>query len=157
MTHAEDKNDSVPGQIVIYHDGSCPICRAEMEELQRIDVDEVMTLVDVSVDGFIDAEADSAGLDQRDLMRAFYIRTHDDHWLSGPDAFEHLYLRLGMPRVARFWGSRLWRPFVNFGYRLFAMTRGVLAYFGLAHVVRAMVRREAKHAATRATQCETDR
>ncbi|MEO0574134.1 MAG: DUF393 domain-containing protein [Pseudomonadota bacterium] len=143
-------------RIVVYHDRSCPICRAEMEELKKIDGGDVLTLVDCSSTDFADADAAEAGLDQRMLMSAMYIRVGSDHWLQGPDAFEYIYDQLGMPKMAAFWGSKRLRPLINVGYRLFARTRGFLALFGVGHIVRWYVRREAQKAAQRATHCERD-
>lgn len=143
--------------IRIYHDRSCPICRAEMEELKAIDSDNMLELIDCSVTDFTDPHAEAAGLDQQTLLNAMYIRTQDDKWLQGPDAFAHLYAALGIPGMARLWGSRRLRPFVNVGYWLFARTRKLLSALGLAHIVRWFVRREAQRAAARAAHCNSQR
>lgn len=141
-------------RIVIYHDHSCPICRAEMEELKQVDHTNRLELLDCSADGFFDAAATEIGLEQDQLMSAMYIRVGDSRWLQGPDAFEFIYRELGMPKMAAFWGSKRLRPLVNIGYRLFARTRGVLALIGVDKLVRWYVRREAQRAASRATHCE---
>lgn len=128
-----------------------------MQELKAIDVDNVLELIDCSVAGFTDAPAQAAGLDQRRLMAAMYIRTPDGQWLDGPDAFAHLYATLGIPGMAKLWGSRRLRPLVNAGYWLFARTRKLLSALGFAHLVRWFVRREAQRAAARAQHCNSQR
>ena len=143
--------------ITVYHDRSCSICRAEMEELKAIDQENILELVDCSASGFSDVHAADARLDQDTLMRAMFIRTADGEWLQGPDAFAHLYGRLGIPGMAKFWGSRTLRPLVSLGYRLFAMTRRFLSYLGVASIVRWWVRREARRAAQRTQHCTTRR
>ncbi|MEM6818755.1 MAG: DCC1-like thiol-disulfide oxidoreductase family protein [Pseudomonadota bacterium] len=142
--------------LTIFHDASCPICRAEMEELKRIDDDQALELIDCSVQGFSDARCTEAGLSQKELMGALYVVDRDDHWLAGPDAFAEIYRTLGLDRMARLWGKGWWRPLINLGYRLFAISRGLLAPLGLDRVVRWMVRREAQAAARRSSACNID-
>ena len=148
---------AMSGKLRVFHDASCPICRAEMEELGKVDDDGVLELIDCSADDFSDDEAALAGLEQQDLLSAMYVQDDSGRWYQGPDAFAEIYGRLGIERMAGLWGSRPLRPFVNFGYRLFLMLRGVLVSLGGARVVRWLVRREARHAAKRATHCSTDR
>lgn len=147
---------SIQTPLTIYHDGSCPICRAEMEVLKEADVDDRLELIDCSSDGFSDARCDEAGLTQSDLMSALHVVDAKDRWLQGPDAFAAIYLELGFERMARFWGRGWWRPAVNLMYRLFAVTRGWLAPLGLDRAVRWWVRREAEQAASRAQSCRSD-
>jgi predicted DCC family thiol-disulfide oxidoreductase YuxK len=147
---------SLTPPLTIFHDASCPICRAEMEELKQIDEDGLLELVDCSQSGFTDIRCTDAGLEQDDLMRALYIVDANDQWRSGPDAFAEIYGLIGIERMARIWGRGWWRPLVNLGYRIFAITRGVLAPLGLDKAVRWCVRREAAHAAKRSSTCRVD-
>lgn len=145
------------GKLRVFHDASCPICRAEMEELSKVDDNGTLQLVDCSADGFFDKEAELAGLNQQELLSAMYVQDDSGHWYQGPDAFAEIYGRLGIERMAALWGSRPLRPFVNLGYRLFLVLRGLLVALGGERVVRWLVRREARHASQRATRCSTDR
>lgn len=140
----------------VYHDASCPICKAEIEELARADTAGRLEIVDASADTFDDAYAREAGLDQAMLLSAMYVRDEQGQWHTGPDAFAEIYERVGIERMARLWGSRPLRPLVNLGYRLFLVCRGVLAAMGFDRVVRWYVRREAAAAAERATACRID-
>ncbi|MEL7310759.1 MAG: DCC1-like thiol-disulfide oxidoreductase family protein [Pseudomonadota bacterium] len=149
-------SQSLKPPLTVFHDASCPICRAEMEELVRIDDEGKLELVDCSTDGFVDVRCEDAGLTQTELMSALYIVDRDDQWRSGPDAFAEIYGVLGMDRMARVWGRGWWRPLVNLGYRLFALTRGWLAPLGIDRAVRWWVRKEAEAAATRSSACRTD-
>ncbi|MEM7612203.1 MAG: DUF393 domain-containing protein [Pseudomonadota bacterium] len=141
----------------IYHDRSCPICRAEMEELKYLDADGRLELVDCSVADFSDTDTRDAGLAREDLMSALHVLDGDGQWHQGPDAFALVYASLGIERMAALWGRGPWRPVVNLGYRLFAISRRFLALLGFEHVVRWMIRREARAAAERADACQTKR
>ena len=140
----------------IYHDGDCPICQAEMEELVRADRDARLELIDVAAADFDDPIAADAGLDADMLKSALYVYDESGAWHSGPDAFAEIYQRVGIDRVAALWASRPLRPLVHLGYRLFLVTRPLLAALGFDRLVRWWVRREADAAAARATHCSSD-
>lgn len=140
----------------IYHDASCPICKAEIEELARADTAGKLEIIDASADAFDDEAAREAGLDQAMLLSAMYVRDEQGQWHTGPDAFAEIYERVGIERMAKLWGSRPLRPLVNLGYRLFLIFRGVLAALGFDRIVRWYVRREAEAAAARASACSID-
>lgn len=146
---------SGPAKLRIYHDASCPICRAEIEELAAVDFDQRLEVIDAASEHFADDHAREAGLDQEMLLSAMYVRDEQGLWHTGPDAFAQIYERVGIDRMARLWGSRTWRPLVNLGYRLFLVTRGLLVALGGDRVVRWFVRREAQAAARRADYCRT--
>ncbi len=140
----------------VYHDASCPICKAEIEELARADTAGRLEIIDASADAFDDEAAREAGLDQEILLSAMYVRDEQGAWHAGPDAIAEIYARVGIERMAKLWGSRPLRPLVNLGYRLFLVFRGVLAAVGFDRIVRWYVRREAEAAAERAAACRVD-
>lgn len=140
----------------VYHDASCPICKAEIEEIARADTDQRLEIIDASAEGFDDEAVREAGLDQATLLSAMYVRDEQGEWHTGPDAFAEIYERVGIERMAKLWRSRSLRPLVNLGYRLFLVFRGVLAAMGFDRVVRWYVRREAAAAAERASACRID-
>ena len=140
----------------VYHDASCPICRAEIEELARADTDGRLEIIDASADDFDDPFARDAGLDQATLLSAMTVRDEAGRWHGGPDAFAEIYERVGLDRMARLWGSRPLRPLVQLGYRLFLVFRPLLVALGAERVVRWWVRREAAAAAERARGCAVD-
>lgn len=137
----------------VYHDASCPICRAEIEELAAVDDEHRLEIIDASAEHFDDPEAREAGLDQDVLLSAMYVRDEAGQWHTGPDAFAEIYERVGIERMAKLWGSKTWRPIVNLGYRLFLVMRGLLVALGAERTVRWFVRREAQAAANRARTC----
>lgn len=140
----------------VFHDASCPICRAEMEELMRVDQGEQLELIDASADDFHDAEAQADGLDQATLLSAMWVQDERGTWHRGPNAFAEIYRRVGLARMARLWGSRPLRPLVRLGYHLFLLLRPLLAALGADRVVRWLVRREAREASRRANHCRTE-
>ncbi len=132
--------------IEVYYDGSCPICVAEIDELSRGDRDNALSMINCAGEDFASALPEGVPA-QDDLMRALHIR-EDGQWLSGPEAFARIYERMGMTRMAGFWGSRALKPLVHSVYRLFVVTRPLLARLGMARVVRWFVRRELRHKAS---------
>ncbi|MEM6576139.1 MAG: DUF393 domain-containing protein [Pseudomonadota bacterium] len=129
--------------IEVYYDGNCPICLAEIDELSRGDRDNALSMVNCAAQGFESQSPDGVPK-QADLMQALHIRENGE-WVSGPAAFARIYERLGMTRMARFWGSRAFKPVVHGIYRLFVITRPLLARLGMARLVRWFVRRELRH------------
>ena len=84
------------------------------------------------------------------MMRALHVR-EGGQWVSGPAAFARIYERMGMTRMARLWGSQALKPLVNIVYRLFVVSRPLLARLGMARAVRWVVRRELRHRSQDAT------
>ncbi len=125
----------------VFFDGSCPICRAEIEELKGADQSGSISFVDCSAEGFAPAPGDPSHPSQKALLNALHV-FENGHWLSGPDAFAEIYRSLGMTRLAKVWGSRRLRPLVNIVYRLFVVSRPLLAWLGVGTLVRWMVRKE---------------
>jgi predicted DCC family thiol-disulfide oxidoreductase YuxK len=77
--------------LVVWHDGDCPLCRREIALMRRLDRRGAITFVDAT-----DPDA-SCPIDRRDLLARFHAR-EDGTMLSGAAAFaalrllEHAYL-----------------------------------------------------------------
>lgn len=110
--------------LTVYHDGSCPLCRAEIGQYRRARGSERIDFVDVSTPG-----ADSGpDLARRDAMRRFHVRLPTGELRSGAAAFAEVWNVL--PR---------WRPAaktaalpgalgaMELGYRAFSPFRPMLA------------------------------
>lgn len=112
--------DSKPSRLVLYFDGSCPLCRAEIEHYRRSDHSGALSFLDVS-------ETDAsvpAGLTQRRAMDRFHVRAGDGQLLSGAAAFVQVWARLPRwrwaARAAALPGALL---ALESGYRLFLPVR----------------------------------
>jgi predicted DCC family thiol-disulfide oxidoreductase YuxK len=73
----------------IFHDGSCPLCRAEIAFYRRRTPDVPMRFVDVSTAAPDEWVAE--GLRGADAMRRFHVRDQDGRLTSGAEAFGLLW------------------------------------------------------------------
>ena len=111
-------------RITIYHDGSCPLCRAEIAHYRRQAGADRLAFVDASASGD-DLGADlSAG----QAMRRFHVRLPDGTLRSGASAFVAVWSTLPRWRwaagVAAIPGVL---PVLELGYRLSLRLRPALA------------------------------
>jgi predicted DCC family thiol-disulfide oxidoreductase YuxK len=86
-----------PVELTVYYDGSCPLCRAEMQSLMQRNTERRVAFTDASQPGF---DAAALGLSQQALMKALHVRTAQGQWLIAIPAFEALYRALGLHGVA---------------------------------------------------------
>ena len=108
----------------VYFDGSCPLCRAEINYYRRSDHSGGLCFVDVSGSDVLVPY----GLTQRRAMERFHVRTGDGALLSGAAAFVEVWARL--PRWR--WAARAAAlpgaiAALEFGYGVFLPVRPALA------------------------------
>ena len=72
------------GEVTVWFDGGCPLCRREIALMQRLDRAQAIAFVDVT-----DAEA-FCPLDRRDLLARFHAR-ENGQLLSGAAAFAAMW------------------------------------------------------------------
>ncbi|WP_051305012.1 thiol-disulfide oxidoreductase DCC family protein [Chitinilyticum litopenaei] len=104
----------------IYYDRACPLCRAEIHRLKRLDRKGALTLVDASAADFVAP----AGVSVEDMLTRLHVRDASGNWLVGIDAIAAIYRAIGHGRVwARLmvWGPL--RPLMSRAYRLLANNR----------------------------------
>lgn len=108
----------------VFYDGSCPLCRAEIDLYRRHDADGRVCFVDVSA---ADAALDSR-LTSEAAMARFHVRAEDGALRSGAAAFVTLWSVLPAwrlaARVARLPGVT---PLLELGYRAFLPARPFLS------------------------------
>jgi predicted DCC family thiol-disulfide oxidoreductase YuxK len=136
-------------QVDVYFDGSCPLCRAEIGALKAADPHDRLQLHDCSPADFLDPHAQAAGIDRAAMMTAMHIRAADGRWLTGVDAFEHMYRAVGIESMARFWGHPWLKPGLVRLYPWIARNRQLLSRLGITRLFEALIRREAVRAAQR--------
>lgn len=112
--------------LVLYVDGSCPLCAREIIWLRRRASPERLVLVDISEPGFV---SEAPSLDQ--LRRKLHARSADGHWLTGIDATYWSWRAAGAGKWAMPLGWRPLRPLFRFVYWLFSVARPLLS--GLPH------------------------
>ncbi len=111
-------------KVTLYHDGSCPLCRREIDHYRRQEGADGLAFVDVS-----DREAVvGLGLDRAGAMARFHVRMPDGTLRSGAAGFLAVWQRL--PRWRRLAGlARVpgVLPLLEIGYRLSLPVRPALA------------------------------
>lgn len=105
---------------IVYFDGSCPLCRAEIGYYLRKDQAGALCFVDVSKTGALTPE----GITQQRAMERFHVRSGDGRVLSGAAAFVEVWTRLPKWR----WAARAASlpgalAALELGYRMFLPVR----------------------------------
>jgi predicted DCC family thiol-disulfide oxidoreductase YuxK len=71
--------------LTVWHDGACPLCRAEIALMRRLDTRGAIRFVDAAASG-----PDACPLDRRALLARFHAR-EDGELLSGAAAFAAMW------------------------------------------------------------------
>ncbi|SFK83990.1 thiol-disulfide oxidoreductase DCC family protein [Methylocapsa palsarum] len=119
----------------VYFDGSCPLCRAEIEYYRGKDHASALCFIDVSQMGAVLPD----GVTQRCAMERFHVRARNGQILSGAAAFVEVWARLPgwrwAERAAALPGAM---TTLEFGYRLFLPVRPFISrLFGKIERLRA--------------------
>jgi predicted DCC family thiol-disulfide oxidoreductase YuxK len=121
---------------MVYFDGSCPLCRAEIEAYRRGDRAGSLCFVDVSERGAALPE----GVSRRQVMERFHVRASDGRLLSGAAAFVEVWSRLPEWRwAARVASVRGVTATLEAGYRMFLPVRPFISrLFGRIQALRSI-------------------
>ena len=120
--------------LTVYYDGSCPLCRAEIDHYRGCEGARRLDFVDVGRDADVDVEAVlGEGLDRTRALRRFHVRDGAGNLVSGAAAFARLWRVLpGWRWLAgivdlRILGIRPVLPLAEAAYRLSLPLRPWLA------------------------------
>ncbi len=117
--------DSDVPKSTVFFDGSCPLCRAEIEYYRRRDKTGAFCFVDVSETGAATPE----GITRQRALERFHVRACDGRVLSGAAAFVEVWTRLLKWRwVARATSLPGTLAVLELGYRIFLPLRPVIAW-----------------------------
>jgi predicted DCC family thiol-disulfide oxidoreductase YuxK len=78
--------------LTVWHDGDCPLCRAEIALMRRLDTRGVIHFVDVTR-----SDASTCPLDRRELLARFHA-SEDGRLLSGAEAFAAMWRAIPLLR-----------------------------------------------------------
>ncbi len=112
-------------EIIVWHDGACPLCRREIALMRRLDRRGAIDFVDVA-----DAEDAACPIDRGELLARFHAM-EDGTLLSGAAAFAAMWRALPVLRPL---GLAARNPIVlgllERGYRIFLRIRPGLQRWG---------------------------
>lgn len=80
-------------QIKVLYDGDCPVCRREMEQLQRWNRKGRMLLEDIAAPDF---DPQAYGLDSASAMRRIHGVLPDGRVVEGMEVFRRAYAAVGL-------------------------------------------------------------
>lgn len=112
-------------QVVMFHDGDCPLCKFEVKAMQKLDTANAIRWVDITKDK--DA-LDKAGITYQQAMDRIHVQNEEKQLLTGVRGFitvwKHLpYYRRLVPVITR---VPLLLPIMEFFYSQFAKHRLLL-------------------------------
>ncbi|WP_037546803.1 thiol-disulfide oxidoreductase DCC family protein [Stappia stellulata] len=103
--------------ITVFHDGDCPVCRAEIRFYARIDKTQAIDWRDITR---LADDALPTGKTRSALLGRFHVRDRDGEWHIGVDAFARIWQVLpGFRHVAWIFSVPGIRQLAEAGYRGF--------------------------------------
>lgn len=111
---------AIASATTVFFDGSCPLCRFEINQYQKISPAEKIKWVDISLPDFIPPP----GTDKDVLMKRLHVIKPDGGLISGAEAFVHIWQQLPqwsrLAAIAKVPGAL---AFMEFGYEKFLKIR----------------------------------
>jgi predicted DCC family thiol-disulfide oxidoreductase YuxK len=107
--------------LVVWFDGSCPLCRKEIALIKRLDRRGAIEFIDVALDDTI------CPIDRGELLRRFHAQERDGPMLSGASAFAAMWRTVPLLRplgLIGLWPPALW--VLELAYRGFLKVRPAL-------------------------------
>ncbi len=135
--------------LTVFYDGSCRLCRTEIEALKAVDTQDWLALVDCSDAGFDDRPYRAVGATREAMMNSIHVRDALGDWHRGVDALSLIYGTLGFTATARLWTHRRLRPWTEAFYAWVVRHRYTLSRLRLHRLTPLLMRALAWRAARR--------
>ena len=117
----ESSDAAGTGSAVVYYDGACPLCRAEISHYKEAGSNA--EFVDISDEDTTIPDGET----REDLLGRFHVRTRSGEMVSGARAFTRLWAETpGWRRIAPIAGAPPFVWILEAGYRLFLPLRPLL-------------------------------
>ena len=108
-------------ELTVWHDGDCPLCRAEIALMRRLDTHGSIRFVDAT-----QVNAGACPLDRKELLARFHA-SEDGKLLSGAAAFAAMWRAIPLLRpVGLLARSPKVLPFLEAAYLMFLRIRPVI-------------------------------
>ena len=111
-------------EISVYYDGACHLCSREIDIYKNKDKNHKIEFIDISDPNFT-LDTDAVSMD--DIHKYFHVKTKNNEWLQGVDAFHKIWEELDIFKpLQALSNNQITRPFMDFGYTLFTKARPYL-------------------------------
>lgn len=107
-------------QTLVFYDGACPICNAEIRALRRWDRAARLDLIDIAAPSF---DEHAWPVSRADMDAALHARLPDGTWQTGMAATRHIYRAVGRGWMVAFTGWPLLSRAFDHLYAWFAHNR----------------------------------
>ena len=112
--------------MIIFYDGHCPLCRAEMAHLKRYDKHQVIQFEDIQQDNF---SQHYGHLEWAALNNRIHVQQPDGSLLTGLDATHAAWKAVGKGWLYAPLRWPIIKPIADYGYTLFARHRYRISYW----------------------------
>lgn len=114
--------DSTKQQVVCFHDGECPLCRIEINAMQKLDKAKAVKWVDINTGK---AALEAAGITYKQAMERIHVVDEHGTMQTGVAGFIEVWKRLPYYRRLAWAVERIpfLLPLLEFCYQLFARYR----------------------------------
>jgi predicted DCC family thiol-disulfide oxidoreductase YuxK len=116
-------------QTLVFYDGACAVCNAEMQVLRRWDRAQRLRMIDIAAPDF---DTHAWPVSVADMHALLHVRLPDGTWRNAMAATRHLYLVVGRGWMLAFTGWPLLVGLFDRAYAWFARHRlPISAFIGL--------------------------
>ena len=99
MSDVKEKKQPIPHYpLTVYFDGECPICRREINFIQRFNRKNRLNFVDFSLSTY---SSTAQGLNQCDLGKVIHARWSDGTIIRGVEVFREMWEAIGLSWLAK--------------------------------------------------------
>ncbi|MFP3349961.1 DUF393 domain-containing protein [Pseudoalteromonas sp. SIMBA_153] len=112
--------------MIIFYDGNCPLCNAEMQHLKRADVDHKVTLEDLNAEDF---NTRFPAIDKQHAMNILHAQTDNGQIIYGLDVTYQAWRTVGKYPWLKIIRLPVIRFFADHAYTFFAKYRHHISRF----------------------------